>query len=190
MTSGEIELETKPHKKSVLGYVIELVVYIVLMYACIALVPEYVMQRTVVQGESMEKTLYTNESLLVEKFTKYFKSPAREEIIVFSPHKDTDEYYVKRIIGLPGETIQIKGNDVYINGNKIEDVHKKSESMYGSGIAGNQITLGEDEFFVMGDNREVSLDSRDESLGPIKASQIEGKVVLRIWPLDKFGVPK
>jgi signal peptidase I len=183
------EPDEKPVKKKKYGFVVELIVYVVLIIICIYYVPEYVLQRTVVQGESMESTLQTKDSLLVEKFTKFFKNPEREDIIVFSPYKDTDEFYVKRVIGLPGETIQIKGDDIFINGSKIEDIHSKDHKMFESGIAEEQITLGPDEFFVMGDNRRESLDSRDKVLGPIHESQIEGKVILRIWPLNKFGIP-
>lgn len=184
-----ITLENSPKRKKATGFITELVIYLILIFACIYVVPEYVLQRTVVQGESMENTLYTSESLLVEKLTKHFQNPKRYEIIVFTPHSDPDEHYVKRVIGLPGETIQIIDNDIYINDEKIPDTHHKDGNMYGNGIAKEKIKLGDNEYFVLGDNREVSLDSRDASVGPVKAEQIEGKVILRIWPLNKLGIP-
>ena len=174
---------------------------------------EHVLQRTVVKGESMENTLHTNESLLVEKVSYHFKQPSRYDIIVFYPYgkngdevpesmkdqleidttasgdqEEDSELYVKRVFGLPGEKIQIIGNDIYVNDKKIDDPYAKNAMKDGdAGVASEPITLGEDEYFVLGDNREVSLDSRE--LGPIKEKNIAGHVVLRIWPLKKFGTP-
>lgn len=182
--------EQKPEKKrSPVSYVIELAVYVALILICIFWVPEHVIQRTVVNGESMENTLYTGESLLVEKVSYHFHDPERYDIIVFYPKgKDEDEYYVKRIYGLPGETVQIIDNQIYINNEVIKDEYAKNE-MDDPGIAQDPVTLGDDEYFVLGDNRKVSLDSRDSDLGPIHKKNIAGHVVLRIWPLNQFGVP-
>ena len=182
--------EKKKKKRSPVSYDIEFAIYIILILGCVFWVPEHVIQRTVVNGESMENTLHTGESLLVEKVSYRFNDPQRYDIIVFYPEgRDVDEYYVKRIFGLPGETIQITGNDIYINGEKIEDGFAKN-GMDDPGIAAEPLTLADDEYFVLGDNRMVSLDSRDPDLGPIKAEDIAGHVILRIWPLKKFGTLK
>ncbi len=182
--------EKKKKKRSPVSYAIEFAIYIILTLGCVFWVPEHVIQRTVVNGESMENTLHTGESLLVEKVSYRFNDPQRYDIIVFYPEgRDVDEYYVKRIFGLPGETIQITGNDIYINGEKIEDGFAKN-GMDDPGIAAEPLTLADDEYFVLGDNRMVSLDSRDPDLGPIKAEDIAGHVILRIWPLKKFGTLK
>lgn len=174
-------------KRSKLSYAVEFVIYIALILLCVFWVPEHVIQRTVVKGESMEDTLHEGESLLVNKLSFY--EPSRYDIIVFYPQgEDVDEYYVKRIYGLPGETIQIIGSDITINGEKIEDDYAKNP-MDDSGIAEEPLTLADDEYFVLGDNRQVSLDSRDPDVGPVKAKNIAGHVVLRIWPLSKFGKP-
>lgn len=185
--------EKKP--RSPISYVIEGVIYVLLIVVCIYVVPTYVLQRTVVSGESMENTLHDGESLLVDKLSYRFSDPKRYDIIVFYPKgKDVDEYYVKRIFGLPGETVQIKGNDVYINGSKIEDSYAK-DVMSEAGIAAKPYKLGSDEYFVLGDNRSVSLDSRtlpeedSDAPGPVKFENIAGRVILRIWPLSKIGVP-
>ena len=181
--------EKEKKKRSPLSYAIEVVIYIVAIIACVFWVPEYVVQRTVVNGESMENTLHSGESLLVEKVSYHFTDPSRYDIIVFYPQgRDVDEYYVKRIYGLPGETVQIKNNDIYINGEVVADDYAKN-AMDDAGIAEEPITLADDEYFVLGDNRKVGLDSRDPDLGPIKAENIAGHVCLRILPFNKFGTP-
>lgn len=179
----------EPKKRSKISYALELVIYVALILVCVFWVPEHVIQRTVVKGESMENTLHNKESLLVEKVSYKFSDPSRYDIIVFYPYgRDVDEYYVKRIYGLPGETVQIKNNDILINGKKVQDDYAKN-AMDDAGIASDPIKLADDEYFVLGDNRKVSLDSRDPDLGPIKKDNIAGHVVLRIWPLSKFGTP-
>lgn len=184
------EIETQSKKRGTVGFLIEFIIYIVLILCCIFVVPKYVLQRTVVKGKSMEDTLHTGESLLVEKVTRYFSDPDRYDIIVFHPEGEPEEeYYVKRVMGLPGEKIQIKGNDIFVNDKKISDTYGKTVMVTGDeGTATEPIVLGDDEFFVMGDNREVSLDSR--SIGPIKRDSIVGRSLVRIWPLNKFGIPK
>ncbi len=168
------------------SYIIEFAIYIALILLCVFWVPEHVVQRTVVSGESMENTLHNGESLLVNKIAY---EPSRYDIVVFYPlGREEDEYYVKRIYGLPGETIQIKGKDIYINNQIIEDKYAKN-AMDDAGIAEEPLKLGEDEYFVLGDNRRVSKDSRDSEVGPVKKENIAGHVVLRIWPLSKFGTP-
>lgn len=173
----------------------ELIVYAIIIVLCITVVPKYVMQRSVVKGDSMETTLQENDSLFVQKVTRYFTNPDRYDIIVLhpddtqidSPDEDPKEvFYVKRIYGLPGETIQIVGNDILINGEKIDDPYESNVMVKGDeGTAKEPITLKDNEFFVLGDNRAVSLDSRE--MGPIRKDQIQGTVLFRLWPIHKFG---
>ncbi|MDF2952581.1 MAG: hypothetical protein K0S18_2164 [Anaerocolumna sp.] len=162
--------------------------YIVLFYVCIAVVPNYVIQRTVVDGPSMENTLVNGENLLVEKLSFRLDALKRFDIIVFYPYgHDVEEYFVKRIIGLPGETVQIIGSEIYINGEVLEEDYGKDPITY-SGIAEEPITLGNEEYFVLGDNREISFDSRYEEIGIISKDNIGGRAILRIWPFNKFGL--
>ena len=124
---------------------------------------------------------------MVEKVSYRFSDPKRFDVIVFYPHgRESDDYYIKRVIGLPGETVQIKGNDIYINGKIIKENYGK-DPMTESGIAAEPLKLGDDEFFVLGDNRAISEDSRYEEVGPVKRENIEGRAILRIYPFSKFG---
>ena len=139
------------NKFSFKRFLLELVLYIVLLFACVYIVPKYVIQRTVVDGESMENSLYDEENLLVDKISYRFIDPKRFEIVVFYPYgriEDPDDYYVKRIIGLPGETVQIIDDDIYINGEIIEENFGKDPMTY-QGTAAEPITLGEEQFFVL-----------------------------------------
>lgn len=173
--------------KKVRNSIIELCIYIAIIFICVAFVPKYVLQRTIVEGKSMMDTLKNGENLLVEKVSYHFTDPDRFDIIVFYPYgRDNSDYYIKRVIGLPGETIQIIGEDIYIDGEKLEENFGKDPIM-DSGIASEPIKLGDDEFFVLGDNRTVSQDSRYEEVGPVKRENIEGKAILRIYPFSEFG---
>lgn len=170
------------------GFLKELLVYAVIIVLCITVVPRYVIQRTEVQGDSMKDNLHDKENLLVEKVSYYFKDPDRFDIITFYPQgREEDEYYIKRVIGLPGERIQISGNTIYINGKVLEE-HYGKEPMVDAGIAEEEIKLGEDEFFVLGDNRNHSMDSRDgEAVGVVKKKNIDGHAILRIYPFSRIG---
>lgn len=182
----------QPDKKKKIGAVLlDLVIYGLIIYVCLFFVPEYVLQRTQVEGPSMENTLLDDDYLMVEKISYHLDALKRFDIIVFYPYgrENKEEYFVKRLIGLPGETIQIKGEDIYINGEVIEENYGKDPITY-AGIAKEPITLGEDEYFVMGDNREISFDSRYEEVGILSKNNIGGKAILRVWPLNKFGLVK
>ncbi len=179
--------EEIPAGRKLCNSIIELCVYVAIIVVCVAFVPKYVLQRTIVDGKSMMDTLKNGENLLVEKVSYHFTDPGRFDVIVFYPHgRDSSDYYIKRVIGLPGETVQIKGEDIYINDKKLEENFGKDPIM-DPGIAEEPIKLGDDEFFVLGDNRTVSEDSRYEEVGPVKRENIEGRAILRIYPLSEFG---
>lgn len=179
--------QNKEEKRSKKSIIAELLIYIVLLLTCIYIVPEYVVQRTVVDGESMMNTLMDKESLIVNKLAYKLGSPDRFDIVTFYPFapEDTEDIFVKRIIGLPGEKVQIKGSDIYINDKKLTENYGK-DPITDPGIAENPIILGEDEYFVLGDNREISEDSR--FFGPVKHENLLGHAVLRVYPFDKFGL--
>ena len=170
--------------KELLDTSIYLLVVLVLTY----LVITFVGQRTHVSGSSMETTLSDEDNLIVDKISYRFSEPKRFDIIVFPFEYEEDTYYIKRIIGMPGERVQIDGEgNIYIDGEVLEESYGR-EIMESPGRAWEEITLAEDEYFVLGDNRNHSSDSRDPSVGNIKRKDIIGRAFLRIWPFEKFGI--
>lgn len=151
---------------------------------------KYVAQRTVVDGQSMEPTLQNADNLIVDKISYRFSDPERFDVVVFPPYENAGKtYYIKRIIGLPGETIHIDvDGNIYINGEILtEGYGKEVIQPFALGRASGEIVLGEDEYFVMGDNRNNSTDSRSDLVGNVKRSQLIGKAWVRIWPFSKIG---
>jgi signal peptidase I len=159
-----------------------------------------------VQQESMEDTLYNNEKLIVDKLSYNFTEPKRGDIIIFFDHEekgnifeesyeylkeiasvsyntDTRTRLVKRVIGIPGDEIDIKDGYVYLNGEKLEETYAKGTTYSKDTILSTKVKEG--TLFVLGDNREVSKDSRE--FGLININQVEGKAVFRLSPLNRFG---
>lgn len=165
-------------------------IYLLCVLGAVWLVITFVGQRTEVEGASMENTLHNGDNLIVDKLSYRFHDPERFDIIVFPFQFQDNTYYIKRIIGLPGETVQIMDDgSIYINGEKLEENYGmeviKPETI---GRAAEPIELGDDEYFVMGDNRNNSSDSRTDMVGNITRENIIGKAWLRIWPVSDFGI--
>ena len=171
--------------REVIGTVLYLLAVVVVTFLFV----QFVGQRTHVNGDSMNVTLEDGDNLIVDKLSYRFTEPERYDIIVFPYRYQEKTYYIKRIIGMPGETVQVIDGMVYIDGEMLDESYGK-ETMQYAGVASDPIELGEDEYFVLGDNRNNSSDSRDPSVGNIKEDQIIGKAFIRIWPLNKFGVLK
>ena len=167
-------------------------IYLLCVLGAVWLVITFAGQRTEVEGASMENTLHNGDNLIVDKLSYRFHDPERFDIIVFPFQYQANTYYIKRIIGLPGETVQImEDGSIYINGEKLEESYGREVIQPETiGRAAEPIVLGEDEYFVMGDNRNNSSDSRTDIVGNIKREDIIGKAWLRIWPLSDFGVLK
>ena len=184
-TEDYIEEEKPDVMRELLG----MLVYVGIVLAVTFLIITFVGQRTHVSGESMENTLDDGDQLIVDKVTYRFHAPERYDIIVFPFRYKDNTYNIKRIIGLPGETVQIVDGEIYINGEVLQESYGR-EVMQDAGLAAEPITLGDDEYFVLGDNRNYSSDSRDPSVALIHRKEIVGRAWLRIWPLSSFGILK
>lgn len=171
--------------RELLGWLVVIIIAVGASY----LVITFVGQRTQVSGQSMETTLSDGDQLIVDKISYRFRDPKRYDIVVFPYHYEKNTYYIKRIIGMPGETVQIVDGLVYINGQPLNE-HYGNEIIENPGIVEEPITLGADEYFVMGDNRNNSQDSRNTNVGLIHRDELLGRAWVRIWPLSDFGVIK
>ena len=176
--------------KKVLKEILNTSVYILFVLCAIYLIIHFVGQRTQVLGSSMEPKLSSEDNLIVDKISYRFHDPERFDIIVFPFRYEDNTFYIKRIIGLPGETVQIDPDgNILIDGEILEEDYGK-EVIQSPVRAYEEIQLADNEYFVMGDNRNNSTDSRDPSVGNITREEIIGRAWLRIWPLDKFGLIK
>lgn len=136
----------------------------------------YLQRKKVKERDFMLNTLHDEDNLIIDKVSYRFRDPERYEIIVFPYRYAEETFYIKRIIGLPGETVQIKDGYVYINDEKLEESFGREvirADRYGQ--AAEPITLGEDEYFVLGDNRNESADSRETSVGVLKRKDLIGR---------------
>lgn len=174
-------------KHPILKEILDTSIYILFILLVSYLVVHYVGQRTEVIGRSMEYTLMDGDNLIVDKISYRFKEPKRFDIIVFPYRYDRKMKYVKRIIGLPGETVQInEDGEIYINGMRLYEGYGK-EIIKNPGRAVEPVLLADDEYFVMGDNRNNSSDSRMDDVGNIKKNEIIGRVFLRVYPFKEAG---
>lgn len=177
-------------KKYVLQEILNFSLYLLLVLILTLCVVKFVGKRIDVNGRSMEPALSDEDNVIVNKLVYRFHSAERFDIIVFSFKYAQHTYYIKRIIGLPGETVRIDENGtIYINGEVLAESYG-AEVMREPGLAAEEITLGKDEYFVLGDNRNKSVDSRDPSVGVVNEASIIGKVWLRIYPFSDFGPVK
>ncbi len=174
--------------QSVFGVLFGWILYIGIIIGLTYLIITFVGQRTSVSGHSMETTLQDGDQLIVDKISYRFREPKRYDIIVFPYQYEENVFYIKRIIGLPGETIQIIDGYTYINGELLESDIYGAEVMESGGIASEPVVLGEDEYFVLGDNRNHSSDSRDPSVGVLTRDALLGRAWVRIFPFDNMGV--
>ena len=172
--------------KSLFWWIIEIVFVILAAY----LIIEYAVEKTTMMGISMNTTLNDGDKIIINKLAYLRSEPQRYDVIVFSQNKSGHGYYnMKRVIGLPGETVEIVNGEVYINGNKMDEVIPV-EKMRVAGLADDAILLGENEFFVLGDNRNYSEDSRFANIGTVVKNDIIGKAWMRLEPfsiIDKIN---
>lgn len=166
------------------GNILEIGLFILVVLIITLIISKYVVERVKVHNHSMEHTLEDGDSVLIDKISYRFRDPERFDIIVFK-QKGTGEELIKRIIGLPYETVQIIDGKFYIDGEEIKD-HKGLEAPEYAGIAAEPVELSVGEYFVVGDNRDDSVDSRYEQVGIVTSTKITGRMFMRLLPLNKI----
>ncbi|MCR5282372.1 MAG: signal peptidase I [Lachnospiraceae bacterium] len=188
---GETAKKRKKRKKNgVLRDVISFSIYLLSVLILTYLVITFVVQRTVVSGDSMSPTLSDGDNILVGKLDYRFRTPKRFDVVVFPYSYEKNTYYIKRIIGMPGETVTInERGEIFINDQKLDETYG-AEVIRNPGMALDNVYLKSDEYFVLGDNRNHSSDSRDPSIGPVKADDIVGKAIFRTYPFSGWGSVK
>ncbi len=145
----------------------------------------FIAQPFIVSGASMYPTFHDKEYLIIDELSYHLRAPTRGEVIVFKYPQDTSKYFIKRIIGLPGETIVVKNNEAFVKTG--EQLTKIDEPYVKEPYWGNtEVSLGPTDYFVMGDNRAVSLDSR--TWGPLPKNLITGRAFIRLFPVGQIGV--
>ncbi len=168
--------------KSLLG----LLLYLSMLFGAAALLGHFVIGQAKVEGASMSAALRDGDRVLVNKWSCRFRDLDRFDIVVFKYAYDTRTDYIKRVIGLPGETVRIDSDGrIYIDGRLLAEDYG-TEPIADPGIAAEDVTLGDDEYFVLGDNRNNSSDSRDPDVGAVSRRQVKGNAWLRLWP--DFGL--
>lgn len=185
----------QPVKEESLGRkLLGLLLMILVCFGIVLLITQFVLQRNTVIGVSMSPTLEDHDEVFVEKITRLFPNGiGRGDIVTADSHHvlgERDEtVIIKRVIGLPGERVTIRGGQVFIDGVLLEEPYLEEGLMTYEHVAEYAVVeLGEDEYYLMGDNRTKSRDSRD--IGPISRKDIEGRLLVRFYPLDKIGKPR
>ncbi|HNU96302.1 MAG TPA: signal peptidase I [Candidatus Magasanikbacteria bacterium] len=170
-------------------FILEMIKVAVLAGITIALIRYYLFKPFYVKGASMEPNFHEKEYLIIDELSFRFREPVRGEVIVFRFPEDPKEYFLKRVIGLPGETVKVQGGKVYIYNSENPEGFLLDENYLPDSLItdGDRTTkVGENQLFVLGDNRPNSFDSR--RFGPIDKSLVVGRAWLRGWPLNKLAV--
>ena len=172
-----------PLVKEIVAWIVEIAIVLAIAFVFVF----FFGMRTSVVGQSMAETLDNGDQILVNRFIYKVVGPKANDVVVFLPNgNEKSHYYVKRVVGVPGDTIQIKDGKVYINGAEAEEKIDVS-AIEDAGLAADAITLEEDEYFVLGDNRNNSEDSRYANIGNIKREYLVGKAWFVLTTGDRFG---
>ena len=173
-------------KKELLKEILGTSIYLLIVLIVTILIVKYVGQMTEVIGDSMETTLHDGDKLIVDKIKYRVGDPERFDVIVFPYKPGSRTCYIKRIIGLPGETVKIDEYGIIYIDDKVLVEKYGREKIKDAGLAANSITVGEDEYFVLGDNRNNSQNSRDPEVGLINRKDILGRAWLKLLPIKEF----
>lgn len=168
-------------------FFLELIKIAIFAGLTIGLVRYFLFKPFYVKGQSMEPTFHEHEYLIIDELTYRFRPPDRGEVVVFKAPVNEKDYYLKRVIALPGERVKVENNRVIIyNELNPQGVVVEEEYLHEATPGVVSWTLGEDEYFVMGDNRDESFDSR--RFGPVERRDIIGRTWLRGWPPSRLGI--
>jgi len=203
-TSQSIEKPSTNYAKEIFQWIVAILAAVIIAF----LIRGFIGERVLVDGASMENTLKSGQSLILYKLGYYFSAPKRGDIVVLKYQEGIEDFlpfikeipflkntihapreidYIKRVIGIPGDIIDIKDGFVYLNGEKLDEPYKKGVTNRRKGGMDFPQRVPQNKVFVLGDNREVSSDSRQSNLGFVDYSRIKGKAVFRILPLKTFG---
>ncbi len=174
----------KNRSSSVIRSLLEWGLFILAVLLITFILSRYFIERVRVRNHSMEHTLEDGDSVMIDKISYHFKDPERFDIIVFRQN-GTGEELIKRVIGLPSETVQIVNGKFLINGEEITDVAGLDAPEYG-GIAESPVKLSVGEYFVVGDNRKESIDSRFDQVGIVPSTKITGRMFMRLLPIGRL----
>jgi len=180
------EVKEKGTAAVVVGFIFEIIQVVVISLAIIIPIRYFLIQPFYVKGASMEPNFYDHEYLIIDEISYRFAEPERGDIVVFRYPNDPKQYFIKRIVGLPNETIEVRNGEVVVyneaspDGIIMEEEYLEQDQTLGS----KKVKLRSDEYFVLGDNRNSSLDSR--TFGPVNHDYIVGRVWLRGWPITKI----
>lgn len=175
-------------KQSVGSFIWDLVKVLIISLIIIVPIRYFIAQPFIVSSISMQPNLYEGQYLIVDELSYHLREPVRGEIVVFKYPKDTSQYFIKRLIGLPGETVEIKDNHFIVynkeapQGLTLEESYLPAGTLTVPGTNGAKITLGQDEFYMIGDNRANSLDSR--FWGPVPRNDLVGRALFRVFPFQ------
>ena len=173
-----------PFFKRSFSFFAEVIKIVIIALVIVIPIRYFVFQPFFVRGQSMEPNFYHGDYLIVEKISFRLREIKRGEVVVFRHPNKLATAFIKRIIGLPGETIKIRDGTVYLQEQALDESVYLPENLRTTGDL--EIILGENEFFVLGDNRDASLDSR--KWGALPREDIVGRVHLRAWPINAFAL--
>lgn len=185
--NGDLPLFQKPKWQAISEFFWEMVRVAIISLAIILPVRYFLIQPFYVKGASMEPNFFDHEYLIIDEISYRFSTPQRGDIVVFKYPKDPKQYFIKRVIGLPGEKIKIQDNKIYVNNVILNEAYLPSSTETLLPLRGyGDVELASDEYFLLGDNRNQSLDSR--IFGPVKRDFVVGRTWIRGWPFNKITV--